>query len=64
MMLFNADGAHLPVGSVIRFNGKPCFIEFIGQTFVTITTMDERKHTHNIKPSQINCVVQNENTKN
>lgn len=62
--LFNAQGLEVTVGDVVRFNSKPCFIEFIGQTFVTLTTMDERKHTHNIKPMQINCVVQKEDLTN
>ena len=58
MKLFNADGTELSVGAVVRFNNKPCFIEFIGQTFVTLITMDERKLTLNVQPHQINCVVQ------
>ena len=61
-MLFNASGNEITVGDVVRFNGKPCYVEFIGHTFVTITTMDERKYTMNIKPEQINCVVQKEVT--
>ena len=60
--LFNASGNEITVGDVVRFNGKPCYVEFIGHTFVTITTMDERKYTMNIKPEQINCVVQKEVT--
>lgn len=58
--LYNANGMQLSVGDVVRYGGKPHYIEFIGQTFVTIVTMDERKITHNVKPAQINCVVQKE----
>lgn len=56
--LFDADG-EVRVGDVIRFNGKPCFIERIGE-LVGITTMDERKVYYQVKPSQINCVLQKE----
>jgi hypothetical protein len=57
--LFNADGAEVHVGDVVRFNNKPCYVERIGK-LVTLVTMDERKLTLNVHPHQIKCVVQNE----
>lgn len=59
MKLFNAEGNELHVGDVVRFNGKPCYVERIGE-LVTVVTMDERKLTLNVQPKQIDCVVQKE----
>jgi hypothetical protein len=56
MKLFDADG-EVHVGDVVRFNKKPCYVERIGE-LVTLVTMDERKLTLNVRPHQINCVVQ------
>ena len=58
--LYNASGAELTVGDVVRYGGKPHYIEFIGQTFVTIVTMDGRRMTYNIAPKQINAVIEKE----
>jgi hypothetical protein len=55
--LFNAEGAEIRVGDVVRFNNKPCYVERIAE-LVTLTTMDERKYTLNVRPHQINCVLQ------
>lgn len=58
MRLFDfASDVEVTVGSVVRFNGKPCFVECIGE-LVTLTTMDERKYTLNVQPHQINCVLE------
>jgi hypothetical protein len=54
--LFDADG-EVRVGDVVRFNNKPCFVERIAE-LVTLTTMDERKYTLNVRPHQIGCVLQ------
>ena len=64
MRLFNANDQEFTVGDVVRFNNKPCYIDFIGRTFVTLTTMDERKYSLTVKPSQINCVIQEEEPNN
>jgi uncharacterized protein YkvS len=56
--LFDADG-EVHVGDVVRFNGKPCFIEKIRDDgLITLTTMDERKYKLNVQPHQIDCVLQ------
>lgn len=61
MRLFNADGNEVLTGGVVRFNGKPCYVEKVrGDGLVTIITMDERKYTLNVQPHQINCVIQND----
>jgi hypothetical protein len=54
--LFDANG-EVRVGDVVRFNNKPCYVERIAE-LVTLTTMDERKYTLNVRPHQINCVLQ------
>jgi len=41
---------------LVRFNGKPCVVERIGQELITIVSMDERKYTFNVLPHQIGCV--------
>ena len=58
MKLFDADG-EVRVGDIVRFNGKPCYVERIGE-LITIVTMNERKLTLNVHPHQINCVLQRE----
>ena len=60
MKLFDADG-EVRVGDIVRFNGKPCYVERIGE-LVGITMLDERKTYYSVKPSQINCVVQKNET--
>ena len=56
--LFDANG-EVRVGDVVRFNNRPCYVERIAE-LVTLTTMDERKYTLNVRPHQINCVLQKE----
>ena len=58
MKLFDADG-EVRVGDIVRFNGKPCYVERIGE-LIGITMMDERKTFYRVKPNQIGCVVQRE----
>jgi hypothetical protein len=56
MKLFDADG-EVRAGDVVRYGGKPCYVEHIGE-LVTVVTMCERRYTFRVKPHQIGCVLQ------
>lgn len=57
MRLFNADGLEVCVGDVVRYGGKPCYVESIGES-ISITTMDERKMFLRVLPYQIGCILE------
>ena len=59
MKLFDCDG-EVHVGDVVRFNNKPCFVERVHEAsgLVSIVTMCERKYLLTVKPEQIDCVIQ------
>lgn len=56
MKLFDADG-EVRAGDVVRYGGKPCYVEHIGE-LVTIVTMCERRYTLRVRPEQIGCVME------
>lgn len=45
-------------GDVVRYNGKPCYVEGFDMRFVKIVTMDERKYSFSVNPQYIGCVIQ------
>ena len=57
MRLFNAEGLEVCVGDVVRYGGKPCYVESIGES-ISVTTMDERKMFLRVRPDQVGCVIQ------
>ena len=57
MRLFNANGLEVGVGDVVRYGGRPCYVESIGES-IGLVTMDERKMFLRVLPYQIGCVLQ------
>lgn len=57
--LYNASGMEKGVGDVVRYGGKPVFIEHIfPDGLVGVTTMDERKLFIRLWPKQLGLVVE------
>ena len=57
MRLFNSNDMEVCVGDVVRYGGKPCYVESIGES-ISVTTMDERKMFLRVLPYQIGCVLE------
>jgi hypothetical protein len=55
MKLFNADG-EVHVGDVVRYGGKPYFVDGWRDGQVSIVSMCERKYTLRVMPYQIGCL--------
>lgn len=60
MRLFNSRGLEVCVGDVVRYNNKPCYVEYVlwDEELVCLVTMDERKMFLRVRPDQVGCVIQ------
>lgn len=56
--LINADTEQeVNTGDVVRYGGKPCYVEKFDGVFVWVVTMDERRLSIKLLPRQLGCLV-------
>ena len=54
--LYDADG-EVKVGDIVRYAGKPCYIDRWDGKLVHVVTMDERKVFIRLLPKQLGLVI-------
>lgn len=54
--LYDAD-KEVKAGDVVRYGGRPCFVERWDGKFVHVVTMDERRMFLRLLPRQLGLVV-------